>query len=161
MPGGGGPGCSFFWESREEVCPRVPPEPRNPKGEATGSAWFPSASHHATPHPRACLLPLCFQFCCTQASSRPLTLQAQADLRAFALAAPRPGKLCPWRSRWPPPQHLAAFSASASEGLLCPLAASDPWLKLSIPSFLPCLCFVLKDLFFVSSFSLSFAGCWV
>ena len=58
--GAGGTWCgSFFWESREEVCPRAPPRSRTPKGRPLEVPARLSAAHPAPPRP--CLLPLCFQ----------------------------------------------------------------------------------------------------
>ena len=83
----------------------------------------------------------------------PLTLQAQAGLRAFALAAPSARKaLSPAVEVSSSSRHLAAFSAARFRG--SSVSQRVPSSKLSVPSFLLHFCF-LKDSFFV--FFLSFA----
>ena len=119
-----------------------------------------SAAHHATtahppPPPDLVSFRSTSSLCCSHSSllPAPLTLQAQAGLRAFALAAPSARKaLSPVVEVSSSSGHLAAFSAARFRG--ASVSQRVPSSKLSVPSFLLQFCFFLKDSFFV--FFLSF-----
>ena len=151
--GAGGTWCgSFFWESREEVCPRAPQDPEPPRG----GHWKCLLAFLLPTPPRPDLVSFrsASSLSCRHRSllAAPLTLQAQAGLRAFALAAPSARKaLSPAVEVSSSSRHLAAFSAARFRG--ASVSQRVPSSKLCSLFPVPFL-FFLKDSFFV--FFLSF-----